>query len=67
MCPRDELFEITSTIAHTGSNEQKNAVWEWVTKAVPNPLVPKDFMDAWNACDVLVWIEHKEKFKHFFT
>lgn len=67
MCPKEKLFQITSSIARTGSIEQKSAVWEWVTKAVPSDLVPKDFMDAWNACDVLVWIEHRDTFRHFFT
>lgn len=67
MCPKEKLFQLTSSIARSGTKEEKDAVWEWVTKAVPSPLVPKEFMDSWNACDVLVWIEHRETFIYFFT
>jgi hypothetical protein len=66
MCPREELFRLTQGIINTGSPEQRKAVWEWVTRAVPSDLVPRDFMKAWNACDVLVWIDHKEIFSPYF-
>jgi hypothetical protein len=66
MCQRDELFRLTQSIIDTGSIEQRNAVWEWVTRAVPNDLVPKDFMKVWNECDVLVWIDHTETFSRYF-
>ncbi len=66
MCPREKLFEMTQSILESGSAEQRKAVWNWVTRAVPHDLVPKEFMKVWNQCDVFVWIEHKELFSPYF-
>lgn len=67
MSHKAKLFEMTEDILLFGSKEQQRAVWEWVTKAIPNTLVPNEFMATWNKCSVLDWIEHKEIFKNNFT
>lgn len=66
MCPKEILFDMTEKIIQTGSTEQRKAVWDWVTRAVPNTLVPVEFMNAWNACDVLVWVDHAAIYSPYF-
>lgn len=35
-------------------------VWEWVIHGYDHILVPQSFKDAWNMCNVLDWIMHRD-------
>jgi hypothetical protein len=58
---------MTDEILNNCTECEKFYVWKWVNTGLYSQNVSKDFINAWNSCNVLVWIEHKEHFKDKFN
>lgn len=64
---RNVLFSMTDDILKNGTETEKYHTWGWINTGMHSQHVSKDFMNAWNSCNALDWIEHREHFKNRFS
>lgn len=63
---KEVLFKLTRDVLCDGTESQKYHLWRWVLGGHDVHMVSDEFKNAWNACDIFDWIEHKEYFEPLF-